>query len=76
MAERPKVFEFVSRGVAKELAATARGSINRLQKKSFVAALTRAKAKKQEPKQNLNQEGDHLQGQQSKVLWMSSGLAF
>lgn len=36
---------------AKELAATARESINRLQKKSFVAALTRAKAKKQ----NLNQ---------------------
>lgn len=40
---------------AKELADTARESINSLQKKYFIAALTRAKAKKQESKQNLNQ---------------------
>lgn len=60
---------------AKELAATARESINRLQKKSFVAALTRAKAKKQKLKQNPSQV-QMKQRRLSKVLWMSSGLAF
>ncbi|KAK9521449.1 hypothetical protein VZT92_021254 [Zoarces viviparus] len=39
---------------AKELATAARESINKLQKKAFVAALTRAKAKKGKPKQNQN----------------------
>lgn len=34
---------------AKELAATARENINKLQKKAFVAALSRAKVEKQEP---------------------------
>lgn len=41
---------------AKELAAAARDSITKLQKKPFVAALTRAKARKQYVKQALRQE--------------------
>lgn len=40
---------------AKELAATAKDSINKLQKTAFVAALTRAKAKELELNQNQNQ---------------------
>lgn len=36
---------------AKEIATTARESINKLQKKAFVAVLTRVKGEEQEPRQ-------------------------
>lgn len=49
---------------AKELAATARESIKKLQKKAFGAALTRAEAKKQKPKQEPKQDHNQVQTEQ------------
>lgn len=48
---------------AKDLAATARESISKLQKKAFAAALTRSKAKKQEPDELSRQNEDLIQVQ-------------
>lgn len=59
---------------AKELAATARENIDKLQKKAFVAALSRTKMGKQELV--LTNQGDHLQCQLFRALLMSSGSVF